>query len=317
MSDDLSGVRVLRAALDARDRRTGTHSEAPVVLAITVARRLSLSYEEICAIEQLVLLHDIGKICVHDDILQKAGALDDAEWQTLRSHPTIGAQIVASVEELAHLAPAIRAEHECWDGTGYPAGLAGDQIPVISRIVVACDALRAMTSDRPYRKAMTTAVALRVLRTRAGTQFDQAVVDALLDVVAADSAVSPTTGDTEPSVLVVEGDVTLRFALKHSLSREGLHVRLAATATDAYRALCESCFDIILLNWMPRGGDAGPDVCRRLRYLHPAGKIVVLTGFSDPRDLRAAMDAGATAVLQEGIVLEALAELLRDIAQAI
>jgi response regulator RpfG family c-di-GMP phosphodiesterase len=287
------------------------------VLAITVARGLGLTYEEIGAIEQLVLLHDIGKICVHDDILQKAGALDDAEWQTLRSHPTIGAQIVASVEELAHLAPAIRAEHECWDGTGYPVGLAGDQIPVISRIVVACDALRAMTSERPYRTAMTTAVALRVLRARAGTQFDPVVIDALLDVVAADNALSPTNGDAAPLVLVVEGDVALRSALKHSLSREGLHVRLAATATDAYRTLCESCFDVILLNWIPRGGDGGPDVCRRLRYLHPAGKIVVLTGFGDPRDLRAAMDAGATAVLQEGIELEALAELLREIAKAI
>ena len=310
----LPGVRVLRAALDARDRRTGTHSEAPILLVIAVARRLGLSYEEISTLEQLVLLHDIGKICVHDDILRKAGALNDTERQTLRSHPTIGAQIVASVEEVAHLAPAIRAEHECWDGTGYPAGLAGGQIPVITRIVVACDALRAMTSDRPHRKAMTTAVALRVLRARAGTRFDPAVVDALLDVVATDDAVSPTQGDTDPSVLVVEGDVMLRFALKHSLSREGLHVRLAATATDAYCALCESCFDVILLNWMSGGGDSGPDVCRRLRYLHPFGKIVVLTGFSDPRDHRAAMDAGATTVVQEGVALEVLAELLREIA---
>src|SRR5918997_4346384 len=133
MHSELIGARLLRAALDARDRYTGTHSKAPVSLAVTVARRLDLNSEEIAATEQVALMHDIGKICIPDHILQKQGPLDTSEWQTARRHPAIGAQIVASITSLAHLAPTIRAEHECWDGTGYPDGLIGDQIPVVSR----------------------------------------------------------------------------------------------------------------------------------------------------------------------------------------
>jgi response regulator RpfG family c-di-GMP phosphodiesterase len=317
MHSELTGARVLRAALDARDHHTGTYSEAPAALAVTLARRLDLGCEEISAVEQVALMHDVGKICVPDHILQKQGPLDHAEWQTLRRHPPIGAQIVASIPSLAHLAPAIRAEHECWDGTGYPDELAGDQIPVASRIVLACNALRAMTSDRPHRKAMPIAAALRGLRFNAGTQFDPTVVAVLLDVVPATDAVStPPPGGRQPSVLVVEDDAALRLALEHGLTRHGFRIRVAATATEAYVTVTETVFDVILLDWLLHTGDSGSTACRHLRYLHPSGQIVVLTGLSDPRDERAALDCGATAFLQKGVPLEELAERLAAIAQA-
>jgi PAS domain S-box-containing protein len=315
--DEATGVRALRAALDARERQTSTHSEATVSLAVRVARRLDLRSEEISAIEHVALLHDVGKIGIPDDILQKEGPLDEAEWQTMRRHPAIGAQIVASVTSLSHLAPAICAEHECWDGTGYPDGLAGDQIPVASRIVLACDALHAMTSARPYRKAMPMATALRGLRYHAGTQFDPAVVAALLDEVATGSTVStPTPGDTKPSVLVIGDDTALGHALEHGLTSEGVSVRAATTATDAYIAVGDTCFDLIVLDWLLRGDVSGASACRRLRYLHPSGEIVVLSGLSDVRDQRAALEAGATAVLQEGIPLEVLVQRLLGIVRA-
>jgi response regulator RpfG family c-di-GMP phosphodiesterase len=316
MHSELIGARALRAALDARDRHTGTHSEAPVALTVTVARRLDLGHEEIAAVVQVVLMHDVGKICVPDQILQKPGPLDDAEWQTLRRHPAIGAQIVASIPSLAHLAPAIRAEHECWDGTGYPDELAGDQIPVASRIALACNALRAMTSDRPHRKAMPIAGALRGLGRHAGTQFDPAVVAALLDEIAADAAPTPPPCDRQPSVLVVEDDAGLRLALEHGLTSQGFRVQVATTATEAYATVTETYFDLILLDWMLPTGDSGSKACRHLRYLHPSGEIVVLTGLSDPRDERAALHCGATAFLQKGIPLEELAERLHAVAQA-
>ena len=126
------------------------------------------------------MLHDIGKVGIPDAILQKQGPLDDRDWQLMRQHPVIGERIILASPGLAHLAPAIRAEHERWDGGGYPDGLAREQIPLASRITLACDALQAMTSDRPYRPAMTIDQAREQLRAGAATQFDPRVIDAVL-----------------------------------------------------------------------------------------------------------------------------------------
>jgi HD-GYP domain-containing protein (c-di-GMP phosphodiesterase class II) len=134
-------------------------------------------------VESVAMLHDVGKIAIPDGVLRKEGPLDEAEWELMRQHPVAGEQIVAATPPLAYLAPSIRAEHERWDGGGYPDGLAGDQIPIASRIVLACDAYHAMTSDRPYRRARPEDEARAELRRCAGTQFDPAVVAALLDVI--------------------------------------------------------------------------------------------------------------------------------------
>ena len=129
---------------------------------------------------QVALLHDVGKLGVPEAILQKPGSLDEAEWLIMRSHSAMGERVVASVPSLAHLAPAIRAEHERWDGAGYPDGLAGTDIPLASRICLACDAWHAMTSDRPYRAALSEPEARAELQRHAGTQFCPRTVAALL-----------------------------------------------------------------------------------------------------------------------------------------
>ena len=175
-----TGVRTLLIALEARDFYTGEHSKKVVALASAVARNLGLDESSTRDVEQVALLHDIGKVGIPDAILQKQGRLDDQEWQLMRQHPVVGERIIAGTPGLSHLAPAMRAEHERWDGGGYPDGLAGEQIPVASRITLACDALHAMTSDRPYRPAMTTECARQELRACAGSQFDPHVVKALL-----------------------------------------------------------------------------------------------------------------------------------------
>jgi PAS domain S-box-containing protein/diguanylate cyclase (GGDEF)-like protein len=175
-----TGVRTLLAALEARDFYTGEHSKQVVALASAVARRLGLDDDATRDVEQVALLHDIGKVGIPDAILQKQGPLDDQEWQLMRQHPIVGERIIAGTPGLSHLAPAMRAEHERWDGSGYPDGLAGRQIPLASRITLACDALHAMTSNRPYRSAMILERAFRELRTCAGSQFDPNVVEALL-----------------------------------------------------------------------------------------------------------------------------------------
>ena len=178
-----TGVGALLAALVARDGYTGAHTEAVVDHSVAVARRMGLNEEEVVEVEQAALLHDVGKIGIGDAILNKPQALSDAEWEIMRMHPTIGEEIVASTKGLAHLAPAIRAEHERWDGKGYPDGLKGEEIPLASRIILVCDTFHAMTSDRPYRKALDVEAALSELEGNAGAQFCPRVVEAFLEVV--------------------------------------------------------------------------------------------------------------------------------------
>jgi putative nucleotidyltransferase with HDIG domain len=177
------GVQALLAAIDARDHYTGDHSKSVVSLSARVARRMNLSARLIAETEQVALLHDVGKVAVPDDILQKRGPLDDHERALIEEHPVVGAKIVRSIAGLAHLAPAIRAGHERWDGRGYPDGLAGQEIPIISRITFACDAYDAMTSDRPYRRSLGTDRARRELEDNAASQFCAETVHALMTVI--------------------------------------------------------------------------------------------------------------------------------------
>jgi HD-GYP domain-containing protein (c-di-GMP phosphodiesterase class II) len=177
------GVQALLAAIDARDHYTGDHSKSVVSLSARVARRMDLSARQIAETEQVALLHDVGKVAVPDHILQKPGPLDEHERMLVEEHPVVGAKIVRSIAGLAHLAPAIRAGHERWDGRGYPDGLAGEDIPIVSRITFVCDAFDAMTSDRPYRRSLGVDRARRELEANADAQFCARSVHALLSVV--------------------------------------------------------------------------------------------------------------------------------------
>ncbi|HUR83699.1 MAG TPA: HD-GYP domain-containing protein, partial [Solirubrobacteraceae bacterium] len=173
-------IRALATALDARDPYTAGHSERVSALSVNIGRHMGLDRDDLEVLRLGALLHDIGKIGVPDAVLHKPGKLDDDEWATMRLHPVIGEQVVASMDTLAHLAPVVRAEHERWDGAGYPDGLAGTEIPLASRIILVADAFHAMTSDRPYRKALPRDVALTELCNNAGSQFCPTVVAAAL-----------------------------------------------------------------------------------------------------------------------------------------
>lgn len=175
-----ASLQALLAALQTRDDYTADHSHAVVDLAVAVAHRLELGEEEVAAVEHVAMLHDLGKVGIPDAILTKPGPLTDDEWEVMRTHPALGADIVGRLEALAHLRAAVRAEHERWDGSGYPDGLAGERIPVASRITLACDAYHAMVSDRPYRGALSQEEAVGELRRCAGTMFWPAAVDALV-----------------------------------------------------------------------------------------------------------------------------------------
>jgi HD-GYP domain-containing protein (c-di-GMP phosphodiesterase class II) len=178
----------LIAAVGARDAYTAEHSREVVSHAVAVARRLGLSDAEVADVSRVAMLHDVGKISIPDAILMKPGPLDDDEWAVMRMHPVFGEKLISSAPGLEHLTGAIRAEHERWDGTGYPDGIAGDKIPLASRITLVCDAYHAMITDRPYRRAHSREEAWGELMLHAGTQFDPGVVEALLQTLAEENA---------------------------------------------------------------------------------------------------------------------------------
>lgn len=182
---EVGNSRALLAAVELHDPGTAQHSRNTVVLARQVARRLGLTEADRSEVELVAMLHDVGKIGLPESILCKPGPLTPAERDAVREHPAAGARVVAKVAELHHLAPAIRAAHERWDGQGYPDGLEAEEIPLASRITFVCDAYDAMTTDRPYRRAMSHAAAMCELERCAGTQFCARCAEALLEVLAA------------------------------------------------------------------------------------------------------------------------------------
>ena len=164
---ETAGIQVLLATIEARDGYTSDHAWFVAAFSREVARLMELPEEEVIVIWQAALLHDVGKVAISDSILNKQGSLDEAELEAMQEHVAVGARMVGSIQALAHLAPIIRATHERWDGKGYPDGLSGEDIPLASRIIHACDAWHAMTSDRPYRDALGWA-ALDELQNNAG-----------------------------------------------------------------------------------------------------------------------------------------------------
>ena len=183
-----SAVGALAAAIDARDNYTHSHSRQVVRLAVETARLLGHSEAAISRVRDGALLHDVGKVAIPNEILYKPGPLTSQEWVEMREHPVIGERILRRTPELAPIAPMVRHEHERWDGGGYPDGLRGDGIPMGSRIIFACDAYSAMITARPYRAPISTEDAVQELRRGAGSQFDPTVLDALLRVLAGESA---------------------------------------------------------------------------------------------------------------------------------
>jgi HD-GYP domain-containing protein (c-di-GMP phosphodiesterase class II) len=168
------------------DAYTGSHSRDVVELALEVGTRMGLDVYRLRYLEFGALLHDIGKIEVPKSILHKPGPLSEAEWKVMRRHTIDGQRMLESVGGvLSEVGYIVRCSHERWDGGGYPDGVAGETIPIEARICAVCDAFSAMTSNRSYRAAMPTELAMLELRAGSGSQFDPAAVDALLDALSA------------------------------------------------------------------------------------------------------------------------------------
>jgi putative nucleotidyltransferase with HDIG domain len=177
-------LEALVAALDARDQETKGHSLRVSRYMLEIAREMGVveGTQEWVDMQRGSLLHDVGKIGVSDAILLKPGKLTDDEWELMRKHPEIGYHMLRQVKFLQGPAEIILAHHERWDGQGYPKGLHEDEIPLGARIFSVVDTFDSMTSDRPYRKALSTLTAMNEIMACAGSQFDPVVVEAFLDI---------------------------------------------------------------------------------------------------------------------------------------
>jgi diguanylate cyclase (GGDEF)-like protein len=185
---------VLLGALVEHDSELGTHLGDVAELACATASRLGVTPRQLDATRQTALLHDVGKVGIPDEILGKAGPLDDSEWEFMRRHTIIGERIIGAAPALEPVARLVRSTHERWDGAGYPDGLAGPQIPLVARIVAVCDAYHAMVTDRSYREAMTRAAAVTELRDCAGAQFDPEVVEGFVAALEELDPLEPPVG---------------------------------------------------------------------------------------------------------------------------
>ena len=183
-------VQALVGAIDAKDAYTYNHSDRAKKYAGKIASKINLPNAIVSSIEYAALMHDIGKIGIPDGILLKKERLTKEEMNFIRQHPSIGYKILSPVKFLASVAPIVLYHHEWFNGSGYPEGLSKEEIPLGARIVAVIDAYDAMTSDRPYRKALPVDVALEQLKIGAGKQFDPKIVDIFTSVVKEEQLVS-------------------------------------------------------------------------------------------------------------------------------
>jgi putative nucleotidyltransferase with HDIG domain len=175
---------VLSGAIEARDPYTRGHSARVTALAEAVARRLGWNQERLASLRIGGPLHDIGKLTVSDEVLRKEGRLDPSELEEIQKHPKAGAKILLRMSTLREALPYVLYHHERWDGTGYPSGRAGEAIPLEARVLAIADAFDAMTSDRPYRRALTHREAVAEVKRCAGTQFDPEIARVFLELFA-------------------------------------------------------------------------------------------------------------------------------------
>jgi len=176
----LSSIRALAEAIDAKDPYTRGHSERVATYAAVVAREMGLPVEDVELVRLSALLHDVGKIGVDDRIIRKPTALTEEEFEAIKTHPIKGAAIMSAIPQLAGVIPGMKYHHEKWAGGGYPEGLSGERIPLQARIVSVADTFDAMTTTRPYQKAMELKFVIEQIRTFAGVRYDPTVVAAFL-----------------------------------------------------------------------------------------------------------------------------------------
>jgi putative nucleotidyltransferase with HDIG domain len=255
----LSTIETLATAIDAKDEVTHGHIRRVQALTLQLAHALGITDQAtLKAIEAAALLHDTGKLAVPEHILNKPGKLTAAEFERMKLHASVGADILSNVDFPYPVVPIVRHHHENWDGTGYPAGLKGTEIPIGARILSVVDCFDALTSDRPYRKRLTNEAAIAILLERRGTMYDPQVVDTFISLERRNGLV-----ETAPAISPV---------IEARTARPGP----AAASAPAAQAVDENCDDLVALRTLAsvlpadtRPAEALVLVAAHLRALFP------------------------------------------------
>ena len=172
----------LKRILFEKSIETEEHTNRTNILALQLGKNLNLSENELAELSLLATLHDVGKVAIPEGILIRQGKLSENEWKLIKKHPEIGYNIVKSTPHLSHVANAILCHHEWWDGSGYPQGLKGEEIPITSRILAIVDAYDVIIEGRPYKKSLSKKEAIEELKRYSGTQFDPRLVEKFIEI---------------------------------------------------------------------------------------------------------------------------------------
>ncbi len=273
----LSTIESLAMAIDAKDQVTHGHIRRVQALAVGTAKALGVNEPQLLkAIEASALLHDMGKLAVPEHILNKPGKLTESEFERIKLHSTIGAEILSSIDFPYPVVPIVRHHHENWDGTGYPDGLKGATIPIGARILSVVDCFDALTSDRPYRRRLSDVDALNIVRNRRESMYDPLVVDTFCDVY---PRIRPPQSNPEPGRAFT--------AISHSRPSDFVVNTSAAETRPPVRRLKQESqhyFDVDLIQ----------DICSNyLERLFPSSTCAIYALSADRQTLVATLVAGA------------------------
>jgi putative two-component system response regulator len=309
----------LANAIEARDVGVHGHCERLAELALRIAAAFDLDSVETEVVRLGALLHDVGKIGIPDRVLLKPGLLKVKERELIRTHPLIGDNLLSAFEPLLEVRDVVRHHHERWDGTGYPDGLAGEDISLAARIVAVADSVEAMCAQRPYRDPLTSDAILQELATGRGTQWDPTVVDVVLGLIESGSLqvgveglwLGPPDGAEQNgyrhSVLLVEDDEDLAALVAETIRRAVTDVRVihAPDMASAETLFAGRSWSLAVLDHkLPDG--SGLDLLERLRIVDPHMPVLMMTGEGSERVAVEAFRRGASdyVVKGEGTLLE-------------
>lgn len=300
---ELRGIaRSLLTAVRLKDESTYRHSKRVMYYSLKIAQYMGLNDEQIELLKWAALLHDLGKLVVSDTVLNDNGTLGSQGLRLLKNHQSLGVEILSPIDEMRDILPIIKGHHERYDGTGYPDGLCGEEIPLLSKIVAVADAYEAMIRVRPYNTPLSHLRACREMKKNAGVQFDPHVVDTFFRYL--------DDGDSLVSILIVEGDkehahhlFQLIDGMSHIRVGKGVH---SSVITQAVR---DEGYDLILAEISLPGTD-GFELLRRMKKDFPSIRIVLMSTYSNLEIKKKAENLGAFGYLEKPVRHEELFDLV-------
>ena len=271
-------VTALSEAVDAKDRYTSGHSKRVAKYARMIAAKMGKSKEEQDEIYRAGLLHDVGKIRVPAEIINKPGKLTDEEFNIIKIHPVTGYHILSGISENSEIAVAAKYHHERYDGKGYPNGLAGENIPEIARILGVADSYDAMASNRSYRNALPQEVVRSEIEKGMGTQFDPHIAQIMLQMIDEDTDYTMKQTDSmQRKILTVDDEMMNNKIIAHIMKDEPMYQLVAASSgMEALEILEQQSFDLILLDVKMPEMD-GLETLKRIREKYQT-PVVLMTG---------------------------------------